>query len=399
MGYSKRILSALALITLSSSAVAVPFTFDARTLGMGGTSVATADLATAAWANPSMLTRQRIEDDFALLIGVGVFVRDNDDLIGDIDDFQSFDDAREAAIDAGDLAGEVSSALQMRGVLAGIEDKVIAPEATGLLAVGIAFETFSMAFSVRSDIIAGGTITDFSCQLTAPGCDPNELFSEDFNILNVEGVQATEYAVSFARDFELWERRVSVGIKPKVVDLRAFTFRESILTVNAGTDTITDEDSDKDLGTLSTFDVGLAVDLTDSVLLGMNFRNLITDDFDLGGATLNFDTEADIGIAYHNDWMTLAMDYDLTENKPLLANDAFTVLKTRYINIGAEFSAGDYVHLRVGAAKNLAGNVSGGAADIQYTAGIGFWLGFNLDIAAIVTDNTVGGMVQTGFRF
>jgi hypothetical protein len=94
------------------------------------------------------------------------------------------------------------------------------------------------------------------------------------------------------------------------------------------------------------------------------------------------------------------MDYALTENKPLLAGDAFTtVLKTQYLNVGAEFSAGDYVHLRVGAAKNLAGNVSGGAKDIQYTAGIGFWLGFNLDIAAIVTDNTVGGMVQTGFRF
>ena len=140
MGYSKRILSALALITISSSAAAVPFTFDARTLGMGGTSVATADLATAAWANPSMLTRQRIEDDFALLIGVGVFVRDNDDLIGDIDDFQSFNDAREAAIDAGDGSGALTSAAQMRAVLLGIENKVIAPEATGLLAVGIAFD-------------------------------------------------------------------------------------------------------------------------------------------------------------------------------------------------------------------------------------------------------------------
>jgi hypothetical protein len=47
-------------------------------------------------------------------------------------------------------------------------------------------------------------------------------------------VPATEYTLSFARNFELWERRVSVGIKPKVVDLRAFTFDESILTVNAG---------------------------------------------------------------------------------------------------------------------------------------------------------------------
>ena len=59
---------------------AIPFTFEGRSLGMGGVSVATADLATAAWANPAMLTNQRPNDDFSLLIGVGAFVRDEEDL-------------------------------------------------------------------------------------------------------------------------------------------------------------------------------------------------------------------------------------------------------------------------------------------------------------------------------
>ena len=394
-----RLISTFLLITASASAGAVPFTFDARTLGMGGVSVATADLATAAWANPSMLTRQRIEDDFALLIGVGGFARDDDDLLGDVVDFQDADDARRDAIDNGDLVGEVEAAFDMRSIVRGIDGKVVAPEASGLLAVGIAFETFSMAVSARSDLIAGGTVTDLSCDLLTPGCDPNELFSENFNILNLEGVQATEVALSFARDFELFERRVSVGIKPKAVDLRSYSFSESILTIESGAEDIIDKGDKKKLGTLSTVDLGFAMDLTENVLLGLTVRNLFTDSFDVGNSTLNYDTESTIGIAYHNSFMTVAMDIDLTENEPLLANNSFKVLKTRFVQLGAEFSAGDYVFLRAGVSKNIASDIPSGAKDPRYSVGIGFWLGFNLDIAAVVSDNVVGAMLQTGFRF
>jgi hypothetical protein len=382
MGYTKRILSALAMITVSSTALAVPFTFDARTLGMGGVSAATANLATAAWANPSMLTRQSVEDDFALLIGVGAFIRDNEDLIGDIDDFQSAKDRFDA--------GDSTARLEMENIVSGIEGKVIAPEATLPLALGIAFDSFSMAASVRADAIAGGTVTNISAA---------DVLDENFNILNVSGVLATEFAVSFAKDFELFERRVSIGVKPKIVDLQAFSFSESILTVSAGIDNVTTQDDKVDLGNFPTVDLGLAMDLSENWLLGLNIRNLVTDQFEVGAQTLNFDTEAKIGVAYHNNRVTVAMDYDLTENQPLLPGEDFEGLKTQNVNIGAEFSAGDYVHLRVGAAQNLAGNISTGAKDTQYTVGIGFWLGFNLDVAFIVTEHSAGGMLQTGFSF
>ena len=114
---------------------------------------------------------------------------------------------------------------------------------------------------------------------------------------------------------------------------------------------------------------------------------------------MNFDTEARIGAAYHNDFVTVAVDFDLTENEPLLANSAFNKLTTQYLAVGAEFNAFDFMQLRVGAAKNLASGISDGAKDVAYTAGLGFWLGFNLDIAATFNDNEVGGLIQTGFRF
>ena len=97
--------------------------------------------------------------------------------------------------------------------------------------------------------------------------------------------------------------------------------------------------------------------------------------------------------------LTIAADYDLTENEPLLANNSFKGLKTQFVGLGAEFNAFDFMQLRVGASKNLANGISSGAKDTIYTAGIGIWLGFNLDIAATLTDNSIGGFVQTGFRF
>jgi hypothetical protein len=404
-----KILAVVVLSAFSYAAQAIPFTFEARSLGMGGVGVATADLATAAWANPAMLTNQPMDSDWSLLIGVGAFVRDDDDLIGDVEDFQDADERREAAIDAGDLPGEVRASLEMRKIIGGIDQKIIAPEVTALFAIGASFEHFAMAISVRSDLIAGGVVTDISCSLLEnianPGsCSADELFSEEFNILNVEGVLATEFGVSFAKDFQLWGRKVSIGIKPKIVELEAYTFEESILTIDINDDPtddddLTDDDDREDLGTFETLDLGFALDLSDSVRLGLSFRNLITDDFDLGNSTLNYDTEARIGVAYYNKYLTLAADLDLIENKPLLANNSFDALVKQYLAVGAEFNAFKIVKFRLGASQNIASGISDGARDVEYTAGVGIWLGFNLDVAALLNDNTAGVFLQTGFQF
>jgi len=265
--------------------------------------------------------------------------------------------------------------------------------------MGIVFDSFAMAVSVRGDVIAGGTIDTLSCDIVQPGCDPNELFSDQFNILNIEGVLATEVGVSFAKDFVISGKKVSIGVKPKIVDLEVFTFTEAIINASTDLNGLTDDETQFHLGTFTTFDLGFAVDLSESFRLGLNIRNLINDEFDVLGQTLNFDTEARIGVAYRNRLLTAAIDYDLIENEPLLADSSFDGLKTQFIGAGVEFNAFDFAQLRIGASKNLASNISSGAKDINYTAGIGFWLGFNLDVALSLRDNSIGGIVQTGFRF
>lgn len=387
-----KILSIIAFSVLSQTAQAIPFTFEGRSLGMGGVSAATADLATAAWANPAMLTNQRPSDDFSLLLGVGAFVRDDDDLRTDIDNYQAADARFQAAADPADP--EAVQALQdMANIITGIEGKVAAADVSGVAAMGIAFDSFAMALSIRADAIGGSTVENLST-------DPIDLINPNSgtNVVYLEGVMATEFGVSIAKDFQLFDKKTSFGLKPKIVDLQAFTYKESINTID-GINGVFDDGKKSDLGTFTSFDLGAAMELSNSFRLGLNIGNLITDEFDLAGQKLNFDTTARIGVAYYNRFLTLAVDYDLTENKPLLANPQYGDLKTQYIAMGAEFNAFDFAQLRVGARKNLADGISENAKETALTAGIGFWLGFNLDVAATFTENSLGGFVQTGFRF
>jgi F plasmid transfer operon, TraF, protein len=393
-----KILTVAAVSVFSQATNAIPFAFEGRSLGMGGASVATADLATAPWANPAMLTNQRPSDDFSLLLGIGAFIRDNNDLVSDIDDFQSADQRRQDAANSGDSAAEAAAVLDMSNIVGGIGGKDLAVDVTGLAAMGIAFDTFAMAVSIRSDAIAAGTVTNLSCQVTTPGCDPNQVTDSNYNILNVEGVLATEFGVSFAKSFRVYDRKLSVGIKPKVIDLQALSYQESILTVDS-IDSITNQENKTDLGTVTTVDIGLAYDINKSFRLGLNIGNLIEKDFDIGGQKLKYETTARLGAAYRNRFLTLAVDYDLIENDPLLADPNFSDLKTQYLAAGAEFNAFDFAQLRIGIAKNMANGISGDAKTTALTAGVGFWLGFNLDVAATYTEHSLGAFVQTGFRF
>ena len=59
----------------------------------------------------------------------------------------------------------------------------------------------------------------------------------------------------------------------------------------------------------------------------------------------------------------------------------------------------DFMQLRIGAQKNLADGISDAAKDILYTAGAGFWFGFNLDLALVTQNDSLGAFLQTGFRF
>ena len=199
---SGKVLSVLTISVFSQAANAIPFAFEGRSLGMGGVATATADLATAPWANPAMLTNQRPGDDFSLLIGVGAFARDNGDLDSDIDSFQEADDRRKAAIDTGDTAGAVAALSDMSDIVAGVDGKDLAVDVSGLAAMGIAFDSFALAISIRADSIGAGTVKNLST-------DPVDLIdpASGKNLFTLEGVLATEFGLSLAKAFIFSERK------------------------------------------------------------------------------------------------------------------------------------------------------------------------------------------------
>ena len=93
--------AAVVLLMASQLVQAVPFGLEARSLAMGNASVATADIATASFANPAMLAYQQTDDNFALLIpAVGVYIDDSEGVRDLIDQYR-------AAESAGDQPAQV----------------------------------------------------------------------------------------------------------------------------------------------------------------------------------------------------------------------------------------------------------------------------------------------------
>jgi len=391
MNNYKRILSAALLAVLSGSVAAVPFSFEARSLGMGNVRVATADIATAPFANPGMLSFQPSREDFSLLLGVGAYLNDNDDVIDKIDEYQTAYDNFQA-----DPVGNINEGFRAVDIAKSLEGDVIAPEATVMISTGFSGEKWAFAVSARSDAISAGTVTNIS--QTVP-----ELTDPTKNILEFEGVLTSELGVSLARNFQILGQKVAIGITPKYVKVDNIHLSESISTIDTGFGDLLDG-TKQDLGDFTTLDVGLVMGMTKHTQIGLVATNLVAHKINFinssgDPATLSFDTQARLGIAYRTDFLTLGADVDLIENDALLTSQNFQALKTQNVSVGGEFNLLDFMQLRVGAQKNIADGISDAAKENLYTAGIGFWLGFNLDMALVAQSNSLGAFLQTGFRF
>lgn len=385
----KRILSVAVLALVCTQANAAPFAVEARSLGMGNARVATADIATAPFANPGMLSFQPSREDFSLLLGVGAFLSDSDGLIDKIDDFQSAYNAAQQG-----NPGEAARALGIAQSMAG---DVIAPETTLAFSTGYSGKKWALAFSARADAIAAGTVTDIA--QTIP-----ELNDPTKNILTVEGILTTELGVSLARNFQVFGQKVAVGLKPKYVTVDNVFINESITTVDTDLGDLLDENNVQDLGDFTTLDLGLVMGMTRHSQIGLVMTNLVSHKINFINAasqpaTLSFDMQARLGVAYRTDFLTLAADLDLIENDALLTTQNFQALKSQFISLGGEFNLFNFMQFRVGAQKNIADGIPDAAKDNMYTAGLGFWFGFNLDLAVVSQNNALGGFLQTGFRF
>jgi F plasmid transfer operon, TraF, protein len=383
--FKRKILTAGLLMAAATTASAAPYGFfDARSVAMGNVSVATGNLTTAALSNPAMMSVNESDDSFALLIpAVGIQAVDSGGIGDLIDDYQD------------QLANATASAQAVTDINAVLTQLDLPNTFVGLNAnvstvLGFSGDDYSVAFSYRAAVEATArvNVTTFASTVgpTAPA-----------GTLDALGVGIQEIGISLATEFSLLGMDVSVGVTPKSVQVDLVTLTSNLDTIDVAD--VADDTVETDLGSFTTFDAGVALQLSDSLTLGLVAKNIMEETVTDGTNTFNFDKHLRAGVSYHNDFLTIAADMDLTEiDPPVTLNGNFAVGNPSKVGaLGVEFDLGDIVQLRAGYQTNLAN----GATDPDLlSVGVGLWLGFHLDIAAVVgDDSSFGAFVQTGFRF
>ena len=395
--FKKSLLAAGIMAAGISSASAASYGyFDARSVAMGNVSVATGGLTTAAFANPAMLAVNESNDTVAVSLGLGAAFIDNGDVEGDIDDFQAVQDQIDAigtnnAANAAALLPLLNQQIQIINNLNG--DSLVA-RATPNLAIVYGGDTYSFAATVQVNGVASAgidnitNVTPFAdAAAVAAQINGAGLQQPDAD-LSAFGAVSQEIGLSIARKMSVAGLDLAIGIKPKVVSSEAITYQQSLST--ADTADIVDETT-TDLGSFTTLDAGMVLDLMDTVRVGVLAKNIISETQSLNGFDIKHDTQLRVGAAFHTSFMTLAADMDLTETDPILFEDP-----SKMLAVGLELNAFDFAQLRFGYQSNIA---SGADEDEVLSAGIGLWLGMSLDIAAVKSADSLGAFVQAGFRF
>ncbi len=400
-----------------STAVAAPYGFfDARSIAMGNTSVATGSMSSAAFSNPALLVNNVSDDSFVISLGAGATVLDNGGVIDTIDNFQGVEDQLNikinelnAAIAATDpnaltIADEVISLTNEQiAELNSLNGDSLLGKVTPGLMIGYTGDSFSLALSAQvNGIFSGGfddtfnipAITTGAQQLVtdvAAGSTVDSVIGNPTGNLRAIGALATEIGLSAATKLTIAGMNVAVGIKPKVVSAEAISYTASLENFDTGD--IVDQTSE-DLGSFTTMDAGITVDITESFRAGLLATNLISKTLTLSNGIdkVDFDTKLRAGAAYSNSFVTLAVDMDLTETSPIQFEDP-----TKMLAAGLELNAFNFMQLRFGYQDNIA---SGANSEALYSAGIGLWLlGVDLQIAAVGNADSVGAFIQTGVRF
>jgi F plasmid transfer operon, TraF, protein len=385
---SKKLLLGALIASAATSAQAVPYGFyDARSVGMGNVSVATGGLAVAGLSNPAMLIMNENKDSFALLLpAVGAQLIDNGGLLDKADQLQILSDQFTANPNQ-------TTYDEMAALLQSMNNTSLSVNGDVNLALAYAGDNWAFAGTFRGYVGAGAGVFN----VVAPPY-VNTSTPEPTASFQGVGVLVTETGFSVATKFDVMGMNLAVGVTPKNVSVESSI--TNVITVNAldTNDPVTDT-TEETLGSFTTVDAGVALQVTDSISVGLVAKNLLSESFastinDPAGNPyqINFDTHMRAGAAYHNSFMTLAADMDLTEIDPISFEDP-----SKMLALGLELNAFDFLQLRAGYQTNMA---SGSTEPNLLSAGIGLWLGFHLDAAVVVgSDSSIGAMAQLGFSF
>jgi len=440
------VLRLICLLLLISPQLSGQAGLDPRSMAMGGTGVAVANPATAAFFNPAVLSieeRRRFSLEFPI---IGVRFSDPDDLFGQLDAYQDQGLAHALQKSIGDVnaipsetnisividdLGNLNAALADLGGRA-IGAELLAGGSTGYSGQDSA-DQFRWQVYVLDGARLGGRISYrdgdyFSGFLAAveqvdfdnPANNTQEqldLLSNyvDYTPDGVGGVAEVELLVpetqSSLDHITAIRKEIGVAISTRIGDLAVgvtpkFT-RLELFDYSVSNETASESgfNSDDYISNYEDFnlDVGIAQQLDNGWTVGLAARNLIAHEYaghrldpmsgvmTPTGNSLDLTPTVHLGAGRQEEWWTVAVDLDLIAQEGLLPQ----LPRDQFLSAGVEVDLAGWGQLRGGYRLNLDDSGRNVAS-----AGIGVSpFGLHVDIAVAGNQNEFGGAVQLGFRF
>lgn len=412
-------LGAIATMLLSSQSSSLDYgVYDARSLAMGGTGVASATSQHALFYNPALLALYDGEEEDTRhgRVYLPMIVAQVNDAVTDaldvVDD--DLDDQLSAAIDAFNASPGSESAAAVAGagtnLLNGINligNRELEGEAFLGFMVSEPSNREGGSFYFGTRAIAGGVsnVTQDDIDLLQsyidamnsdnPLVEYPELFNEDGSLVDpadsitssadIGSLVITEWGVSLAKEFEFWGQPVSFGVTPKIMHVEIF---RDDLTYS---DSDYNYEDDKRRRVTMNADLGIAVPLGDYFRVGLAAKDIVPQTY-TGANNLSVETEARsrFAMAFVQKWVSVAIDVDLQKNQSLGAG-----LPGQELSAGIELSLIPWVHIRGGYTQDMEG-----LEDDVLSAGVGLRLGrFVADGAYAVSEGMQGGALQLGWTF
>jgi hypothetical protein len=325
-------LTAALVLGLAASAMALPFPItDVRALGMGGAFVAAGEGIGAVQYNPALLGEQTVVS--VVLPNTTGRLEDHAGMIDLIDDYNSVSGA--------------TSTLDKIAILNEIDNETV--DLTGNTAIGVGFGAFGLDLGVTYSDLIYGIVSATNVTATANTQDAT---------INFEGIQAKQIILSGSKSIG----NVVVGANLRNIDATTYNYTENIADnpdISLSDVTSGSESSESAVA----IDMGVLFGLVPMVDIGIVARNFNSPKL----GDIEFDPRYRIGAAVNLPTVTIAADFDLTE-------DDQGGSKYQEWAVGAEFDLWA-VALRVGLSNNS--SLSGAPTLTHLGLGLGFMdLGF-----------------------
>lgn len=392
---------------------AVPFdAFDPVSLAMGGTGVSNASSINAVYYNPALLATSPRSEHFGVAFPVATARLADEDNFRDaatdfddndyVDEFSDAIDAFNAAPPAnrGQFKDDViRTARDLQNGLRDLSDKVLDGSGNTGLVVALPSRSHGISVFTNAWIVgaAFGQFTDSDEQTI--DAIISDLENNNFNNIddptdtltsNVRGRFAVigEVGVGLAREFNILDQKVSLGITPKFV--RVWTYDYKFVANELDDVDISVSDGERTSYGFN-MDLGAAKEFGDGWKAGLVIKNIIPQSYKTTlGNEIDVDPQARVGVARRMNIVTLTADLDITENNPASFGS-----ETRYLAMGGAVDLWQIAQLRLGYRLNTSDTDTS-----VFTGGLGFTaFGVHLDLAVAGASDEIAAALQTGYSF